>query len=86
MRRLFWVTLGAGLGVAATRRVTRATQQLTPAGVAQTLQNSAVGAMAAAREFVQDARTGAADRDAELRAGTGIDGKLGAKPEDFARP
>ena len=34
-------------------------------------------------DFVDEVRQGAAVRESELTEGTGIDGKLGAKPEDF---
>ncbi|MGI9091882.1 MAG: hypothetical protein ACR2FF_00225 [Mycobacteriales bacterium] len=85
IRRIFWLAVGIGVGTTVTRRVARARAQLSPQAVAGSLQNTLAAAIAAVRDFVADMRESASDREHELREGAGIDGKLGAKPEDFAR-
>jgi hypothetical protein len=63
MRRLFWLSLGAGLGAWAVLRVQRLARQFGPRGVA----GRAVGAGAALRAFAGDVRVQMRRREAELR-------------------
>lgn len=63
MRRLFWLTLGAGLGAWATLRVQRFARQFGPRGVA----GRAVGLGAQLRAFAADVRIQMRQREAELR-------------------
>jgi hypothetical protein len=37
----------------------------------------------AVRDFTDDVREGMSARESELLEGSGIDGRLGARPEDF---
>ncbi|CAN5226809.1 hypothetical protein BH20ACT5_BH20ACT5_15110 [soil metagenome] len=85
MRRLFWVAMGATIGGLIVRKASRAAQQLTPAGVAGNLSEGIRELGAAVRDFAEDVRSAAREREDELRDGVGLDGKLGAKPEDFAQ-
>jgi hypothetical protein len=69
MRRLFWLALGAGVGVAGVRRARKAARAWTPSGVAGRF----AGAGEAAREFAEDVRAGMAERELELRSSLGLE-------------
>ena len=43
MKRLFYLAVGAGVGIAAVRRAKRAARKLTPAGLADTAGATVVG-------------------------------------------
>jgi hypothetical protein len=77
--RLFWAALGAAAGVYAVRRLGRAAQAYTPAGVANGLSDLGEGL----RELAAAVRDGMAEREAELREALGIDV---ATPEAPAAP
>jgi hypothetical protein len=79
MKRLFWVLLGAILGIVAFRKATRKAEAFTPSGIASSVGNLAESV----RDFADDIRDAMTRREHELREGTGLDGRLGAKPEDF---
>lgn len=83
MRRLFWLALGATAGVLVVRRLTAAAQRLTPAGIAESLSAGLSELAEAIGDFAGDVRAAMGERESELRAGVGLDGQLGAKPEDF---
>jgi hypothetical protein len=85
IRRLFWLFLGISIGAAAVRRVTATARRYSPSGLSKALSESAGRLLDSAKAFVDDARQSAAQRQAELNEGAGLDGKLGAKPEDFTR-
>lgn len=71
MRRLFWVTLGATAGVLVVRRLTATAGRFTPAGVSGGLSH--LGEKFDA--FAEDVRAGMAEREVELRAALGLDGR-----------
>jgi len=83
MRRLFWLGLGITVGALVVRRLSAAAQKLTPSGIAGSLSAGLSELAAAIGEFAGDVRTAMGEREQELRAGVGLDGQLGAKPEDF---
>ncbi len=73
-RRLFYVALGATVGVLVVRRASQSLKRFTPAGVQSGL-SGAVGNLAdAIREFGVEVRLGMAEREDELRTGLGLDG------------
>ena len=79
MKRLFWLVLGAVLGIVAFRKLTSKAAAFSPAGIA-----SSIGSLAeSVRDFADDIRDAMSQREHELREGTGLDGRLGARPEDF---
>lgn len=67
MRRLFWIALGAGVGVYAVRQVRQAAERVAPPAIA----GSVVGW---ARAFADDVRGAMAERESELRSALGLDG------------
>jgi hypothetical protein len=79
MKRLFWLALGVTVGALVVRKLSSAAESLTPRGLSGSLQ----GLSESLRDLVDDIREGASARESELLEGSGIDGKLGAKPEDF---
>ncbi|MEU9889511.1 hypothetical protein AB0M95_02820 [Sphaerisporangium sp. NPDC051017] len=64
IRRLFWLALGAYIGIWAMRKL----QALKPDHVARRAADGALGLLAEARLFARDVQGLAADREAELRA------------------
>ena len=76
MRRLFWLAMGVTIGALVVRRLARTAESLSPRGIAASVAESV-------REFAGDVREGMAEREAALTEGTGLDGRLGARPEDF---
>ncbi|MFL6128060.1 MAG: DUF6167 family protein [Mycobacteriales bacterium] len=79
MKRLFWLALGITVGALVVRRLTSAAHSLSPRGLTGSLQ----GVADALRDFADEVREGMSERESELLEGTGIDGRLGARPEDF---
>jgi hypothetical protein len=66
MKRLFYLAVGAGVGVAAVRRVTRAAHKLTPSGLAGSAGGAISGLGGSLRAFIDDVRLGMAEREIEL--------------------
>ncbi len=82
MARLFWVALGAAAGVYAVRKVTKAAEAYTPAGVAHGLSDFADGL----RELADAVREGMSEREEELKLALGIDaGTVDAGDDPAAR-
>lgn len=69
MRRLFWVALGATVGVLAVRKVNQTIEAYSPAGVGRSLTSVGDGL----RELADVIREGMAEREAELRVALGVD-------------
>jgi Family of unknown function (DUF6167) len=62
VRRLFWMTVGATVGIVAMRKATRTVQAFSPGGWAERLTTLGI----AVRAFVDEVRLGMAEREAEL--------------------
>jgi hypothetical protein len=73
MRRLFWLALGATVGVLVVRKVTRTVQAYSPSGMAQGLSGGLSDLGEGLREMAGAVREGMADRETELRYALGID-------------
>ena len=69
MRRLFWMALGATVGVLVVRRVSRAAQAYTPEGIERSLTR----AVDALSDLVDEVRAGMAERERELRVALGVE-------------
>ena len=80
MRRLFWLAMGITIGVLIVRKLSNAAAKLTPSGMTATLSQSLSDLAESLRDFSHDVRSAMSEREAELRAGTGLDGELGNKP------
>jgi hypothetical protein len=81
MRRLFWLAMGVTIGVLVVRRLSAAAEKMTPSGMLGSLAESLRDLADAIGDFGADIRSAAADREAELRAGTGLDAPLPAPGE-----
>lgn len=66
MSRLFWLGLGAAVGVMATRRLNRAARHLTPGGFAEDLGDAMHELAGAIGSFGAEVRAGMAEREREL--------------------
>jgi len=77
MRRLFWLAMGVTIGVLVMRKLSKAAQLLTPRGMAGGLAGGLSDLAEALRDFGADVREAMSEREAELRADTGLDGSTG---------
>jgi hypothetical protein len=66
MKRLFYLAVGAGVGVAAVRRVSRTAQKLKPANLAGSAGGVVTGIGSSIRSFIDDVKIGMAEREIEL--------------------
>ena len=73
-RRLFYVALGATVGVLVVRKATAAAARFTPAGVAGGVTGALGGLGDAIRDFGAEVRAGMAEREDDLRTQLGLDG------------
>lgn len=64
MRRLFWMTVGATVGIVAMRKATRTVQAISPSGLSERLTTLGI----AMRVLGDEVRMGMAEREAELNA------------------
>ena len=80
MRRLFWLAMGVTIGALIVRKLSAAAQRLTPGGMADSVSSALRELSESLRDFGADVRAAMNEREAELRAGTGLDGELGNKP------
>ena len=69
VRRLFWIALGATLGVLLFRKVNKTIDAYSPAGVGRSLSSVGDGL----RELADVIREGMAEREEELRVALGVD-------------
>ena len=76
MRRLFWLALGVTLGALIVRKLSAMANKLTPSSMAGGFASSLADLADAIREFGADVREAMTEREAELRAATGLDGSV----------
>ncbi|TDC70500.1 hypothetical protein E1200_05040 [Actinomadura sp. GC306] len=86
MRRLFWVSVGAGAGVYVSHRVKRRVERIarawSPEGVAARAVSTGQGASERLRLFASDVRTEMRAREEELREAVRMD----QAPPDAEQP
>jgi len=73
MRKLFWLALGATLGVLIFRKLSRAAERMTPQGIAASLGAGLSDLADALRDFAGDVREAMSSQEAALRAAAGLD-------------
>ena len=73
VRRLFWVSMGATAGVLVFRKITATAKELTPAGIADRVSDTGGSLLDSVKEFFEDVRERAHDREEELNVALGID-------------
>jgi chromosome condensin MukBEF MukE localization factor len=76
MRRLFWLVMGVTIGVLVVRKLSQAAERLTPGSVLGNLADGLRDLAEAIGDFGADVRAAAAERESELRTGTGLDAPL----------
>ena len=76
MRRLFWLAMGITIGVLVVRKLSAAAEKLTPQSIGAQLVEGLRDLADAIGDFGADVRAAAAERERELRAGTGLDAPL----------
>jgi len=81
MRRLFWLAMGVTIGALVVRKLSRTAEKLTPGSMLGSLAESLRDLADAIGDFGADIRAAASEREAELRAGTGLDAPLPAVGE-----
>jgi hypothetical protein len=69
VRRLFWIALGATIGILLFRKVNKTIDAYSPAGVSRSLASVGDGL----RELAEVVREGMAEREEELRIALGVD-------------
>jgi hypothetical protein len=74
MRRLFWLALGATVGVLLVRKLSRAAEKLTPQGVAHSFAAGLNELSYALRDFITDVREAMTAQETALREAAGLDG------------
>jgi hypothetical protein len=73
-RRIFYIALGATVGILVVRKASQAAQRFTPAGVQGSMTGALGGLSEAIREFGANLREGMAEREDQLRTELGLDG------------
>jgi hypothetical protein len=76
MRRLFWLAMGITIGALVVRKLSRAADKLTPTGIAGSIAEGLRDLAEAIGDFGADVRDAMAERELELRVGTGMDAPL----------
>ncbi|SDO55797.1 hypothetical protein [Geodermatophilus sp. DSM 45219] len=76
MRRLFWLAMGVTIGVLVVRKLSAAAEKITPAGIGGSIAEGLRDLADAIGDFGADVRAAMAEREDELRAGTGLDAPL----------
>jgi hypothetical protein len=68
VKRLLWLGAGIAVGVLAFRAISKKMQALTPGGMADSLRETGGSVVGSVRDFIDDVRDGAADREYEIRS------------------
>ena len=76
MRRLFWLAMGVTIGVLVVRKLSAAAEKMTPAGIGGSIAEGLRDLADAIGDFGADVRAAMAERENELRSGTGLDAPL----------
>ncbi|PZS16829.1 MAG: hypothetical protein DLM57_09545 [Pseudonocardiales bacterium] len=77
MRRLFWLAMGVTIGAMVMRKLSKLAEKLTPRGMSNGIASSLANLADSLRYFGTDVREAMAEREAEIRENTGLDGRVG---------
>jgi hypothetical protein len=75
VKRVFWVALGATVGVLVVNRASKTMRKFTPSGIAQGAGGLPGAITGRFQEFADDVRNAAAEREFELYRVLGVDAK-----------
>jgi hypothetical protein len=67
MKRIFWLAVGATVGVLVVRKLSAKAAQFTPQGIVKQMRGAATEVADAVRGFGDEVRAGMAEREDELR-------------------
>jgi len=81
VKRLFYLAVGAGVGIAAVRKATRTAKKLTPSGLAGSAGGAISGVGGSLRGFLDDIKLGMAEREMQLH-----EALAGEAPKPFVPP
>ncbi|MDX6254342.1 MAG: hypothetical protein QOJ11_676 [Frankiales bacterium] len=73
MRRLFWIGLGASVGILVVRKVQKTADSLSPSGVAGSVRSGLADLTEAVRDFGDEVQVAMLERETELRTVLGLD-------------
>ena len=73
IKRVFWVALGASVGIVAVNRATKAVKKLAPGSIADSASGVPGRLTAAWQDFTEDVRSAAAEREFDLYHTLGVD-------------
>ena len=76
IRRLFWIALGATVGILIVRQLNRAAEAVSPTALGRALTRLAESAADALSAFADDVRDGMHERESELRSALGLDNSV----------
>jgi chromosome condensin MukBEF MukE localization factor len=71
---MFYIALGATVGILVVRKASQAAKRLTPAGMQSSMTGALGGLGDAIRDFGANVREGMAEREDQLRSELGLDG------------
>jgi len=77
IRRLFWLILGAVIGIWSFRKFSATADRFKPRNVAGSVGTGLTDLAYALRDFAADVREAMNEREADLRQATGLDGGTG---------
>jgi hypothetical protein len=75
VKRVFWATLGAGVGIVVAAKVSKAAKKLAPSSLADSATGVPGRIAAAWQDFSEDVRSHAAEREFELYHALGVDAR-----------
>ena len=78
MRRLFWLAMGITIGALVVRKLSRAAERMTPGSIGASIAEGLRDLAEAIGDFGAEVREAMAEREDELRSGTGLDAPLPA--------
>jgi Family of unknown function (DUF6167) len=73
VRRLFWISLGATVGVLAVRKVQQTAESMSPSGIAGSVRSGLSELSEAVRDFSDEVQVAMLERETDLRAALGLD-------------
>jgi hypothetical protein len=74
-RRIFYIALGATVGILVVRKMSQAASRFTPGGMQSSMTGALGGLGDAIRDFGENVREGMAEREDLLRSELGLDGR-----------
>ncbi len=81
MRRLFWLAMGVTIGALVVHKMSKLAEKMTPSGLSKSIASSLADLAESLRYFGTDVRQAMAEREAELRENTALDGRVGKVPQ-----